>query len=298
MAVRTDKAILGDLVKHILEEGTDPLTPVVDRYLTYRELPEYRDQRVQEVTLPMIPRERPAGRLSPSSVCGCQRQAVLKFVGMQGRKKMDPRTELIFEDGNWRHHKWQFMFSDMAALFPRKFRLNGIEVPIRNDQLYVAGRLDADVEIYTGGQWTRYIVDFKGANSWAYDSVFRKHEAKVEHLLQLACYMKARGVRKGLLLYDSKDQNDFIVYTVTLDKEKWRKIRRWCEDVIRQMDRQQLPPIHPDCHNGNFLFGRCMFKDLCFGKISSQQLEKKAYRNFEGVQELWAKHLLELDDVA
>lgn len=295
MAARTDKAILGDLVKNILREGEDPLTPVVDRYLTMRELPGYREKRVTHVSLPMISPERTPGRLSPSSVCGCQRQAVLKFVGMQGRKRMDPKVELIFEDGNWRHHKWQYMFSDMAALFPRKFKLIGVEMPVRYDELLVAGRLDAHVEIYTKGEWTEWIVDFKGANSWAYDSVFRNHEAKAEHLLQLLCYMKARGVKNGMLLYDSKDQNDFIVYTMTMTKAKWHQVEEWCREVVAQMERQQLPPIHPDCHHGNFLFGKCMFKEQCFGKLSAQQLERKTYKGFDGVQEMWAEHLLELD---
>jgi len=293
---RTDKAILGSLVKHILEQGQDPLTPIVDRYLTMRELPGYRDKRVQKVTLPMVPRERTPGRLSPSSVCGCERQAAMKFIGMQGRKKMDPQTELIFEDGNWRHHKWQYMFSDMAVLFPRKFRLIGVEMPIRYDDLKVAGHLDAHIEIYSQGEWHEWIVDFKGANTWAYESVFKNHEAKAEHLLQLACYMKARGVRKGMLLYDSKNSNDYIIYTLTLTKKKWLTIKSWCENVVTQMDRKQLPPVNENCHNGNFLFGRCMFKDLCFGKMTPQELERKVYAGFSGVEELWAEHLLEIDD--
>src|SRR5690349_12777163 len=96
------------------DEEHDPLTPLVDRYFSMRV--KYPEKRIRDYGLDLQDRPRPLGRLSPSALCGCERQAVFKFIGMDGRKRINPDTEAIFDDGHWRHHKWQARFRDMEAV--------------------------------------------------------------------------------------------------------------------------------------------------------------------------------------
>lgn len=295
--MREDKKILAGLVKHFLEQD-DPLTPLIEEYFLKREQPRYMKKRLPQITLDLLPRDRNPGRLSPSSICGCERQSAFTFLGVEGKTTRDHETEMIFDDGNWRHHRWQTIFKDMARMFPERFKVISIEDPSRIDSIKVAGHLDCLFEIFWNGEWVRCVVDYKGANSFAYDHVFRNHTPKAEHVKQLRAYMKAKRVRVGFVLYDDKNSNRINVFVVRTTKGQWREVREWCERVLYQLDRHILPPRHPDCNNGHYLYGKCRFKGYCFGDAAEDTLavEKQVYEGFEGVDEKWNEFLLELED--
>ena len=292
MTGKSDRSILANMVKHI-QDADDPLTHLVERYLMERDLPKYKRKRLKEITLPLISRGRPGGRLSPSSICGCERQAALKFVGAEGKIRRNPDSEAIFDDGNWRHHKWQARFADMAKMYPKKFRLISIEDPAVVSRYKIAGNLDAHIAIFRKGEWVEYIVDFKGANTFAWDYVFKNQKPKHEHVRQLLAYMKAKGVRRGLLVYEEKNTNSPQVFLVKMSKKDWAEVAEWCDRVLTQMKRKQLPPMHPDCDHGRYLYGRCQFKDLCWGSKPPAEVERMAYEGFPGVNALWQTSLEE-----
>jgi hypothetical protein len=113
---RNDTRIIGRLLDAMEaskgQEG-EPLTEAIEMYLVKR--PHAR-RRLRSHHISMVDRPRPHGRMSPSSLGGCKREAVFKFVGIKGRRKIDTDLELIFEDGNWRHHKWQALMLDMQKV--------------------------------------------------------------------------------------------------------------------------------------------------------------------------------------
>lgn len=283
-----DRRILASIMKHAKSVEEDPLTPLIDEYLLKREKPKYAKLRLKEYVIPIRPRVRPLGRLSPSSLVGCERQAAFKLLGAPGRKRTDPDTELIFEDGNWRHHKWQAMFYDMErVLGAHRFRVISIESRIEIRKLFVTGHLDAHIAILVNGVWIEYIVDFKGANEWAYSRVFRTREPIPEHIFQLHPYMKGKKVQRGMILYDSKDKNKFFVHPVAFDEIRWSEVRMWCRKVLGQVRAQELPPMHPGCEAGNFLGNKCPYRGLCYGDLSPRQIRRKVYKDFAGVDDLW-----------
>lgn len=284
----SDTRILSKIIKHIQETEVDPLTPLIDEYLIKRENPKYRHKRLKHYSFDVLPRVRPLGRLSPSTVGGCQRQAAFTFMGVEGQKKLNPDTELIFEDGNWRHHKWQYIFKEMEQILGRhRFRLISIEEGIKLRKLHIAGSLDAHIRIKIKGKWQDFIVDFKGANNWAFDYVYRNRAPKPEHVWQCIPYMRAKKVNKGLVLYDSKERNVFYVFQFDMTDELWNHVRQWSKRVLRQIDKQQIPPMHPDCDKGNFLGDKCPFRGWCYGTKDDDEIEEEVFRNFSSVEELW-----------
>lgn len=288
MPMTEDRRILASIIRHAKTEEQDPLTPLIDEYLIKREKPKYLKRRMKEYTFPIRPRVRPLGRLSPSSLVGCERQAALKLLGAPGRKRTDPDTELIFEDGIWRHHKWQAFFRDMElVLGDHRFRVISIEGRTQIRKLFITGHLDVHVAILVNGEWIEYIIDIKGANEWAWSRIHRSRQAIPEHVGQLHSYMKAKKVKRGMLLYDSKDKNRFFVYPVSFDEVRWAEVRLWCKKVLRQIEARELPPMHPECHNGNFLANKCPFKHLCYGDLSPRQLRQKVYADFTTLDDLW-----------
>lgn len=290
-----NQRVLADMMKHLASSEDDPLTPLIDEYLTKRNLPKFRKKRLKEITLDLDDRPRPGGRLSPSAICGCERQAALKFLGVQGTKKVSPDQELIFDDGHWRHHKWGVIFLDMERVLGRdRFRVVEIEGPIILNKLYVAGHFDVEIRIKVKGKWVRYVVDFKGANKYAFDAAYRSRAPHPTYVKQLLTYMKARKCKRGILLYDSKDNQRFYAFFVKMEKKSWAEVRLWCKRVISQLDDEELPEKHPDCKQGNFLYGRCQFKRICFGNDSDRQIQRKVYKDFPGVDALWELGLEEI----
>ncbi len=261
----------------------DPLTPMVDRYLIER---RNSRRRLLTYTIDVPERPRYAGRLSPSSIAGCQRKAVFNFLGAEKVNRVDPDTELIFEDGNWRHHKWQCMFRDMTKVLGKeRFQLLSIEKKVLIPELYVCGRYDALIKI----NGKKYVVDFKGIRDYGFQYVYREHKPKEEHVKQLLTYCVARNVRRGILLYDNKDNQSFKCYVIEWDEDVWGEVERWCQKVIASLNRRQLPARHPGCSAGTFLFEHCVYAPICYGKYRDdpERIRRMVFRDFEGIDEAW-----------
>jgi hypothetical protein len=283
-----DTQILGQLIRHMKTDEVDPLTPLVDDYLLKR---GFSPNRLTEYLVPLTERERPGCRLSPSSIGGCKRQTVFKFLGVKGIQRKDPNTELTFDDGNWAHHKWDARFYDMERVLGKdRFKVIGIEKEVMIPDLYIAGSYDAVVRI--GGK--KWLIDFKTINDFGFNHVYRERKPKEAHIKQLVTYCVARGIKRGMLVYDNKNNPDYNVYTLEVTDKEWAKVNRWCVRVIRSIKDEELPKKHPDCNHGSFLFERCQFAGLCFNPKYEERPEKLralAFRNFVDIDTAWREGL-------
>jgi CRISPR/Cas system-associated exonuclease Cas4 (RecB family) len=269
------------MIKH-LADAQDPLSSLLDEYYLKR---DKSSNRLESYHVPLKVRPRPPGRLSPSKLCGCERQAAFVFVGMPGQSKIIPDQEAIFDDGNWRHHKWQATFYDMEkVLGKKKFSVVSIEEAVEIPELYIAGSLDACVRI----NQVPWIVDFKGINQWGFDRVFREKKPLDTHVLQLLAYMRAKKVRKGMIFYEEKNSLRYKVFSVQFTPRQWQKVKRWSSDVIEQLEERRVPPKSLDCSQGNFLYDRCPFSRWCWNRgISEEDVHSKMYDGFISVEETW-----------
>lgn len=286
--MKTDTSILHSLIKNLKDAEHNPLTAMIDEYLIKRDLPKYRKRRVALLEIPVVDRARPLGRFSPSSMCGCKREAIFRFTGVKGRRRVNPDMELIFEDGKWRHHKWGWMLKDMEAVLGRhRFRVLEIEGRCLYPEMFIAGHLDALIMIKENGVWETYVIDFKGANNWAFETVFRGGKPIDKHVYQLATYCMVREVDKGILIYDNKNDQRYKVFPIKITPEQLSEIRQWTREVVDLMEDEELPPIDPDCKGGTFLYERCRYTPLCYGTMTEAELINHAYRDFTNVTDLW-----------
>lgn len=283
VAQASDNRVIARLLKNMEEavEG-EPLSEAIDRYLLKR---HRSHRRLRSHRISMVPRPRPHGRLSPSSLMGCRREAVFKFLGAEGQMKIDLDLEMIFEDGNWRHHKWQALFLDMQKVLGRKnFRVVSFESDAILPGLYVAGSLDVHIVV----KGVHYIIDIKGINDYGFKRVCIDQDAPMpKHIDQLVAYMKAKKVRRGIILYENKDKNQVKNFLVTYDKERWKEVVKWCDSVITAMEDQRLPPKHHDCNHGQFGYRKCIYARLCFGKRDSDEIRDLVYEGFRSVEYSW-----------
>lgn len=278
------QSLLNKLIKNSLRHD-DPLTPLIDRYLLER---DSSPNRYWGVPAPVEDRTRPSGRLSPSSICGCPRQAAFKFLGIKVPKLTEPEAEVIFDDGKWRHLRMGWMCRDMEAVLGREvFRVISIEERVFYPELKIAGSLDITVAIYG----VPYVIDFKGVNHMGFEWLFNKGEPKIEHVRQIISYERLRKIKRGFIWYENKNDGRYLIFVVDYSPKIFREVKAWCEDVLAQLSREQLPLRHPDCRDGRFLYGKCPFSRICYGNRTEAKIERLAFRNFPGVEELWERGL-------
>lgn len=280
MVASAKSSMLAKMVKRAKARKRDPLRPLLDEYLLTREDSPTRFLRPPFDDL--TERPRPPGRISPSSIGGCQKRAVFKFLGVKGFMKIDPDLQLIFDDGNWRHLKWGWTFYDMEAVLGKeKFEVISMEEDVSYDPLYVAGSLDTVVRI-NGKKW---VVDFKGANLYTWTDAFMNNEPKVDHIWQLMLYMKARRIRRGLLMYENKNNQEVKVFVVEFNDDDWSEVVRWIKPVIKKLRERRLPQMDHECTKGSRMEQQCPFSKWCYGGDSHQVQERKAYKDFPGIDQ-------------
>lgn len=289
-----DRQVLSRLIKNMKTRGIEPLRPAIDQYLLER---DRSTNRVRKHEIDMRPRLRPGGRFSPSSIGGCRRQSIFKYLGVRGRKRTDLDLELLFEDGVWRHHKWQAIFRDMEAVLGRdRFRVVSFEGRHELPELYIAGNSDIVVQVLVDGRWHTILVDFKGINKYGWEWLFSHDEPKEEHVKQVLTYGKMAGRKKLAVMYDNKDNSQIRIYPVAFEQALWQEVQEWVEECILDMESERLPPMHPDCESGNFLWAKCPYARVCYGDKTSAQIRRKIYREFPGVEEAWEASRIEIQE--
>jgi hypothetical protein len=280
-------ASMNKIIKRMNLRELDPLRPMVDEYLMKRDrVPE------RHVTEPinMAPADRRSGCLSPSSLCGCERQAVMKFAQVRGKRKIDPDLQLIFETGDWTHHKWQAIFADMEKVLGRgKFRCRGIEQHVYIPELYIAGTLDAELWIKPDPEQSGYrvVIDIKSINKRGFEWVMHQDAPIDHHVKQIITYMKARNIKTGILWYENKDNQQLKGFVVRYEDDAWKTVTAWSRSVISALNNESLPPIPESCNRGSYDFENCQYTHLCYGKFTVEQLLDMTYKNFPGVQTRW-----------
>lgn len=277
-------SIMNRLIKNARKHD-DPLTPLIDEYFIKR---PKSNERFWGLPADPEDRLRPPGRISPSSICGCPRAAVFKYTGgIEKKVGLDPETEAIFDDGKWRHLKLGSQFKDMEAVLGRDvFQVVSVEEDVQLDTLFIRGALDIVIKI----RGVSYVVDFKGINSRGFEYIFKEDAPRAEHVLQVMTYEKMRRIKRGFLYYECKDTQQTKIYPVDWTPEAWVQIQEWCEEVIEAMDKEQLPPTHPECKAGRYHFYKCPYAHACFGGKQNAEIERITFRTFKGVPETWEEN--------
>lgn len=274
--------VLGRLMRSMHHADSDPLRPLIDRYFMER---GSSPRRMDEVRIDLVERPRPGGRISPSTLGGCQRQAAFKFLGMKARKVVDPDAESIFDDGNWRHRRWSTNLMDMQRVLGRKtFRVLAVELDVDFPELYISGSLDVEAWIKGFGYC---VIDFKGINDAGYTRISMDNKPLDKHVLQLVAYLKSKNRKLGLLMYENKNNNHIKCFVVRLSSQNWEQVELWTSQVLEYIRRRRLPPKHPECQRGNFVYDKCPYSRWCFGQREADEVSRIAYKSFQGLNASW-----------
>jgi len=176
----------------------------------------------------------------------CPRAVFFKFKNAP-KEPIDARIMRIFEHGENIHR----------SIFNVLYRLKmGVvtEVNIPSQEI-VSGRADAILCM----EKENYVLDIKSINSYIFRTL---KEPKEENVYQLQLYLHFFNIKKGILLYVDKDQQEmkefFVDYNEALCKDLMDKFH-----ALKSQIEANVVPARLADYPKNWQCSYCQFKDVC-----------------------------------
>jgi CRISPR/Cas system-associated exonuclease Cas4 (RecB family) len=176
----------------------------------------------------------------------CPRAVFFKFKNAP-KAPMDARILRIFEHGEHIHRN----------IFNILYRLRigvTIEIPIPSQEI-VSGRADAILCINN----ENYVLDIKSINSMIFRNL---NQPKEENVFQVQLYMHFFGIKKGLLLYVDKDQQELKEFFLDYDEFLVKSLMDNFHTLKSQIESGSIPARLAD-YPRNWQCNYCQFKETC-----------------------------------
>lgn len=242
-ARRTDLIITPKLNTWLVSHGDDPLPKDVAE-LIYEQLVA-------------TPRNR-AASFSASSAGRCEREQVLGFLGMPTVGAIDPQLQNIFNDGKWRHLRWQAM----GFMVPFLTRM---EMPLYWRKKRSRGTIDGmgyvdDDHPRTAWRGLEYGFELKGVNPWSYQVAVKQNQSTIEaHKRQVSRYFLMSGFDLFITVYENKATQEWFEWVEVPDQDYIDRERAELERLNDAVETKTLPSMLPQCVLQVGEFRECRF---------------------------------------
>ncbi|MCX6721287.1 MAG: Dna2/Cas4 domain-containing protein [Candidatus Staskawiczbacteria bacterium] len=176
----------------------------------------------------------------------CPRAVFFKFKNAP-KEPTDPRIMRIFEHGENIHRN----------IFNILYRLRmGVvtEVPIPSQEI-ISGRADAILCVNN----ENYVLDIKSMNSMIFRNLSTPKE---ENVYQIQLYLHFFNIKKGILLYIDKDQQNMKEFFVDYDETVCKSLLDKFYALKDQVEKGEVPARLAD-YPRNWQCKYCAFKDTC-----------------------------------
>jgi len=196
------------------------------------------------------PEKDRSGSFHPSQLYQCPRLQVFEFYGLPGPSKAyNPTLQNLFNDGHFRHLRWQIMLLSAGII-------SDIEVSIASPEFRLTGSMDG-VNREEG-----WMFELKGTSQ--YSSVLSKGVMPA-HVKQVHAYLHASGLDKAVVVYECKSSQQWTEFEVSKDPEIIAEIEGILTVLNRAIDTDVLPEPLDDCKNRKGAFLRCKYASSCLG---------------------------------
>jgi len=196
------------------------------------EMEEYFEGRLPEQWWGPNPKMHPSG-----AVGDCPRDLELSLLGL--KPAVPGRLSRIFDVGHAMHDRWRRYFDERGLLV-----LHDHPIETENGELAIKGKLDIVLKSPIDIQPELYVVELKSMASGPYRKLPEPKDAKDNmsalarlrpgYIGQWLCYVRAfdeeqqakgeRRVENGVLLFENKDTQDYVVYLLTYDHDVWYRL--------------------------------------------------------------------------
>lgn len=199
-----------------------------------------------------------AGAFHPSGLTRCPREQVFGFHGEAKDEGYSHGAQLqnIFNDGTWRHARWQLMLTKLGLLHSTEVR---VSMPSRR----LTGSMDGQGTDTKNGH--DYFFELKGTSISL--SKLEKEGALPAHVFQVQAYLAASGLPEAIIIYESKMNQDWIEIVVQRDEGTIAEIIEILDDLNEHVDNDTLPPMLPDCRiKTGDEYSNCAYAKVCEAK--------------------------------
>lgn len=187
-----------------------------------------------------------AGRFGASSRGKCERKQIFTFLGMPGGRLLDAETQNLFNDGKWRHLRWQMMGVQSGAL-------THAEWPTTMKKYRVKVSMDG---LNANDAW---IFELKGDRDFSRSMT----EVPEDHDLQIHTMLLATGWDRASYVMEDKKTQQWREIVITRNPATIVKVRDELERLNDHVERHVLPDVLPACTQGAGPYRTCDYGPQC-----------------------------------
>lgn len=190
-----------------------------------------------------------SGSFHPSQLHHCEREQVFGFLNVPVKAKvLTPETQNLFNDGTWRHIRWQLMLLQAGIV-------TDVEVPVRVPGYRLTGSMDA---INDAEHW---MLELKGTSQFQQVALYG---AMPQHIRQVHGYLCGRpDLQEVVILYEDKSTNHWHEVIVPRRRTLIKEVEGILSELNEAIDHKKLPPVLPECQRGEGQYRTCPFAYAC-----------------------------------
>jgi hypothetical protein len=184
----------------------------------------------------------------PSQLYRCQREQVFGYFGVEQLKWFNPTLQNIFNDGTWRHIRWQLMLMNAGIL-------SRVEVKVAMPEYRLVGSMDG-VNDEQG-----WMFELKGTSQF---STIKKSGVMPAHVKQVQAYLMAAGLDKAVVIYENKSNQEWAEFEVHQDEQTVKEVTEILGLLNHAIDHGELPEVQDECKSGKgAAFNNCSYSHIC-----------------------------------
>ena len=263
---------MGNLKKHIkIAKLNSKITPKLHAWLNNHDGVHITKTEVLEKTIDILTPSAGdrSGAFHPSQLYQCKRKQIFDYFGLEGMRSYNPTLQNIFNDGHFRHLRWQIMLLEAGII-------TDVEVPVSIPKYRLSGSMDG---INEDQGW---MFELKGTSQFREVS---RRGAMPAHINQVNAYLLASGLESALVVYECKSSQNWVEIEVTRNEETIGEIESILGELNSCLDSNSLPEVLDDCKNKKgATYNNCPYSESCFGfnttsDVKTFQIESRASVN-------------------
>lgn len=229
------------------------LTPGVHKWLVKHPEGLVLDEELTSL-LSKLTRKQPRDR-SASFSCSARNQCVrrqqFQFIGLPQQRTLDAELQNKFNDGTWRHLRWQMMLLKAGLL-------TEIEYPVYSKALNLRGSMDGRG---VSKRYGNFGFELKGVGSLS----FIPEGPYPNHIYQIHSYFAAdSSLDVFSLVYEDKMTQRWKEFVIERDPVVMRAVRKELARLNRATAKKQLLPVFEECKYARGpTYRQCPYSGTC-----------------------------------
>lgn len=192
----------------------------------------------------------------------CYRQQVLSlFYKQKQGEQVSPSLRRVFAEGDAIHEKWQRLF--IRSGYANPYDCDMTNYSVRYDLCFTP-----DIICTVDGK--KMVGEIKSVNTMQYRKMVKENKSHPSGKKQLFLYMRLTGIKKGFVLCEDKNTQDFHVNIYEYDEKEIRKYIKRLEQIQvlkrRLLEQKKLVKRHAKCDLYTCkLAESCPMREVCYG---------------------------------